>query len=99
MHATLTELPKLLSSNIRVYISGRTKDERRAKAKRDSNVLTIRTLVGSAKRAKANTGSGKSGVSAYHANLTSVEDHDYYYDEDLDESADAYQAHNDRVDP
>ena len=44
-------------------------------------------------------GSGKSGTSAHHANLTSVEDYDYYYDEDLDESANAYQAHNSLVDP
>ena len=45
------------------------------------------------------TGSGKSGASAHHANLTFVEDYDYYCDEDVDESADAYQAHNDPVDP
>ena len=38
------------------------------------------------------TGSGKSGASAHDANL--VEDYDYYYDEDLDESANAYQAKN-----
>ena len=45
------------------------------------------------------TGSGKSGTSAHHANLTSVVDYDYYCDEDLDESANAYQDHNDPVDP
>ena len=46
------------------------------------------------------TGSGKSGASAHHANLSSVEDCDYYYDEDMNESANAYhQAHNDPVDP
>ena len=44
-------------------------------------------------------GSGKSGASAHHANLTSVEDYDNYHDEDLVESANAYQAHNDPVDP
>ena len=99
-NAILTELPKLSSSNIRVYTSGRIKDERRAKAKTDSNVLTIRTLNGSAKKAKKgkHTGSGKSGASAHHANLTSVENYDYY-DEDLIESANVYQAHNDPVDP
>ena len=32
------------------------------------------------------TGSGKSGTSARRAKLTSVEDYDYYYDEDLHES-------------
>ena len=32
-------------------------------------------------------------------NLTSVEDHDYHNDEDIVESANAYQAHNDPVDP
>ena len=41
------------------------------------------------------TGSGKSGASRHHANLTSVED---YY-EDMDETANANQAHNDPVDP
>ena len=55
--------------------------------------------MGSAKKGKGkHIGSGKSGASAHHANLTSVEDYDYY-DEDLDESANAYQAHNDPVDP
>ena len=44
------------------------------------------------------TGSGKSGASRHHANLTSVEDYDYYY-EDMDETANAYQAHSDPVDP
>ena len=44
-------------------------------------------------------GSGKSGASAHHANLTSVEDYDYHYDEDMDESANAYQAHTDPVFP
>ena len=43
------------------------------------------------------TGSGKSGASAHHANLTSVEDYDYYY-EDMDETASAHQAHSDPVD-
>ena len=45
------------------------------------------------------TGSGKPGASAHHANLTSVEDYDYYYDEEMDESGNAYQAHNDPGDP
>ena len=35
------------------------------------------------------TGSGKPGASAHHASLTSVEDYDYYCDEDMDESANA----------
>ena len=43
------------------------------------------------------TGSGKTGTSAHHANLTSDEDYDYY-DEDMDEPANAYQAHNDPAD-
>ena len=43
------------------------------------------------------SGSGKSGASAHHANLTSVEDYGFY-DEDMDESANAYHAHNDPVD-
>ena len=50
---------------------------RRTKGK-GSNVLMIQTLVGFAEKATANTltGSGKSGASAHHANLTSVEDYD-----------------------
>ena len=44
-----------------------------------------------------NTGSGKPGASAYYANFTSVEDCDY--DDDTNDPADAYQAHNDPVDP
>ena len=44
------------------------------------------------------TGSGKSGASAHHANLTSVEYYDDF-DEDKSESANACQAHNDPVDP
>ena len=44
-------------------------------------------------------GSGKSGASAHHSNLTSVEDYDRCYDEDMDESGKPCQAHNDPVDP
>ena len=44
------------------------------------------------------TGSGKPGANAHHANLISIEDHDYYCDEDMNESANAYRAHNDPVD-
>ena len=96
----LTELPKLSSSNIHVSTSERVKDERRAKAKTFSNVLTTQTLVGFAGKGKGkHAGSGKSGTSAHHANLTSVEDFDCYSVEDVDESANAYQAHNDPVDP
>ena len=40
-----------------------------------------------------NPGKGK------YAGSGTVEDYDYYCDEDLDESANAYQAHNDPVDP
>ena len=45
------------------------------------------------------TGSGKSGASTHHANLPSVADYDSYHEEDMDESANAYEAHNDPVDP
>ena len=64
-------------------------------------MLTIQTFAGfRGEKAKANkhTGSGKSGASAHLANLTSVDD-DNLYDEDMDESANAYQAHNNPVDP
>ena len=43
------------------------------------------------------TGSDKSGARVYYANFTSVEDYDY--DDDMNEPADAYQAHSDPVDP
>ena len=43
------------------------------------------------------TGSEKSEASASYANFTSVEDYDY--DDDMNEPADVYQAHNDPVDP
>ena len=64
--------------------------------------LSRRTREGKRQRRNQtwrHTGSGKSGACAYYANFTSVEDYDYYYDEDMDESANAYQAHNDPVDP
>ena len=87
-------------SYIHGSISARIKDERRAKAKTDPNVLIVRTLVGFAEKGRSkHPGSGKSGTSAHHANLTSVEDYDYYYDEDIDESANSSQAHNDPFDP
>ena len=41
------------------------------------------------------SGSGKSGASAYHANFTSLESYDDA--EDMNEPANAYQAHNDPV--
>ena len=43
------------------------------------------------------TGSGKSGASACYASYTPVEDYDD--DDDTIEPADAYQAHNDPVNP
>ena len=96
----LTKLPKPSSFNIHVFISERAEDERRAKAKTDSNVLTIQTLVGFAEKAKANTLAEENLERVpHHANLTSVEDYDYYYDEYMDESENAYQAHDDTVDP
>ena len=71
------------------------KDEGRAKGKDgfkrldNPNVRWFR-----AEKAKANkhTGSRKFGASAHQANLTSVEEYDYYYDEDMDESANAHQG-------
>ena len=62
----------------------RVKDERRAKAKTDSKVLTNQTLVGFEEKGKGkHTGSGTPGASAHDANLISVEDYDYL-DEDMD---------------
>ena len=100
MNVIPTELPKLSSSNIHVVTAVRVKDERRAKAKTDSNVLTIRTIDGFAEKSKGkHAGSGKSGTSAHHANVTSAKDYDYYYDDDVDEAANACHVHNDPVDP
>ena len=51
--AILTELQTQSSFNIHESTSGRIKDEQRAKAKTDSNVLSIQTLVGFKDKAKA----------------------------------------------
>ena len=98
-NAILTELPKLSSSNIRVYIS---ENQRRTKGKGKDGFKRVdnpNTREFREKGKGKHTGSGKSGTSAHHANLTSVEDYDYYNDEDLDESANACQAHHDPIDP
>ena len=68
--------------------------QRRAKGKGKDGFKRVDNSQGKGKH----TGSGKSRASAHHANLTSVEDYDYL-DEDMDESANAYQEHNDPVDP
>ena len=64
----------------------RVKDERRAKAKTDSTVLTVQTLVGSAEKAKT--------LAAENPERVPITRND-----DMNESANAYQAHNDPVDP
>ena len=85
----LTELPKPSSSNIHASTSERVKDEQRAKAKTDSNVLTIQTLVGFAEKAWAKT------LAAENLERVSLPlKIKITIDEDMDESADAYQAHN-----
>ena len=98
-NAVLTELPELSSSNIHETIFERVKDERRAEAKTDSKRFDNSNTRWFRGRGKGkHIGSGNSGASAHHANLTSAEDYDYC-DEDMDESANAYEAHNDPVDP
>ena len=80
--------------------AGEPKDERRAKAKTDSNVSTIKNVRWFHGKGKGkHTGNGKSGASAHRANLTSVENYDYCYAEEVDEYANANQAHNNPVDP
>ena len=69
----------------------RTKDEGKDGFKRVDNSNT-RRFRGKGKR----SGSRKSGTSAFCANFSSVEDNDY--DDDMNEPANAYQAHNDPVD-
>ena len=59
---------------------------------------TIQTLVGFARKGKGkHSDVGKFGASAFYASYTSAEDCDY--DDDTIEPADAYQAHDDPVDP
>ena len=75
--------------------------QRRAKGKRKDGFKCVHNPNARWFRGRGkgkHTGSGKSGTSAHHANLSSVEDYDYF-DEHMDESANAYQAHNDPVDP
>ena len=62
-------------------------------------MLTIQTLVGFGEKAKANT-LAVENMERVPITRTSppVEDYDYYY-EDMDETANAYQAHSDPVDP
>ena len=95
----MTELPKLAPSNILVSISGRAKDEKSNGKDGFKRVENPNTRWFRGKGKGKHTDSGKSGASAHHANLTSVEDYDYYYDEDMDGSANAYQVTNDPVDP
>ena len=71
--------------------SERVKDDSKGQGKDGSKrVDTSYTRWFRGKGKGKHTGSGKSGASAHHANLTSVEDYDC--DEDMDESANAYQA-------
>ena len=58
----------------------------------DSNVETIETLVGFAEKARANT------LAAEHLEQVLIT-RATHYDDDTIEHADAYQAHNDPVDP
>ena len=65
---------------------------------RGSQRRTKRRRIQTQRQFKHSLGSGKSGASAHHANFTAVEDYDYL-DEYMDESANAYQAHDDPGDP
>ena len=94
----LTVLLTPSSFNIHVCISVKVRDERRAKAKTGSYVETISNTRWFRGKGKGkHTGRGKYGASAHYANFTPVEDYDY--DGDVNKPADAYQAHNDPVDP
>ena len=102
MNEISTELPKLSSPNIRVSSSERVKDEQRARARTDSNVLTIQTLVGFAEKAKAKANTLAVGnLERVPTKRTSplLKTTIITMCEDMDESANAYQAHNDPVDP
>ena len=72
----------------------------RAKAETGSNVETIQTLVGFAEKARANTLAAKNleQVPITRTLLPSSVG-DYDYDDDMNDPADAYQSHNDPVDP
>ena len=54
-HGDFDRFAEALIINIRVHISWKVKDDRRAKAKTDPIVLTIQTPFGSSKKAKAST--------------------------------------------
>ena len=76
-NAILTDLPKPSSYNIHVFTS-----ERVSKGKDGfKRVDTTNARCFRGKGKGKHTGSGQSGASAHQANLTSVEDYDYY-DED-----------------
>ena len=98
-NAILTDMPKLSSSNIHVFTFVRVKDEQRGKGKDGfKRVDNSNTRWFGGKGKGKHIGSGIFGASAHHANLTSVEDYDWY-DEGEDDSANANQARNDPVDP
>ena len=80
-------------TNIHVPIS--EKDERRARAKTAPNMENSYTRWFRGKVKGKHTVNGKSGASAYYGNFTSADDCDH--DENVQEPADADQAHNDRL--
>ena len=88
--ALIIQLPRTHLRESQRRVKGKGKDW----SKRGDNSNT-RWFRGKGKG--KHTSSGKSGASVYYANFTSVED--YEYDDDMNEPAEAYQAHNDPFDP
>ena len=66
--------------------------------KTGSNVLITQTLVGFKRKAKENTLAVENLEQVPITRTSLPLDYDYY-DEDMNESANAYQAHNGLVDP
>ena len=88
--ALIIQHPRIHLRESQRRVKGRGKDG----SKRGDNSNT-RWFRGKGKG--KHTSSGKSGASAYYASYTAVGD--YHFDDDTIEPADAYQAHNDPVDP
>ena len=96
MNAILTKLQMLSSSNIHVFTFEKAANARRGKGKdgiKSSDNLNIRQLQEKDKH----TGNGKLGASAYYADFTFADDHGH--NDSMVDTADAYQAHSDPVNP
>ena len=96
MNASLTKLRMLSSVNIHVFTFEKSRKRANGKGKdgiKSGDLLNIRRLQEKGKH----IGNGNFGASACYANFTFAKN--YGYNDDKVEIADAYQAHNDAVNP